>query len=397
MLALQGLTPSELSSLAGIDLVDARRLVSLVHRAGALPATCPPTVRRAALDKARALGGHVPTLGLRARTASELDPFVKYAFELEGGAVIETVRIPLERAGRFSVCVSSQVGCALGCSYCATGRMGLVRNLEAWEIVEQVRAVRVDSGAPIAAPDGAPKIHGVLFQGMGEPMANLDRVLAAIRVLGEPAAQAIDLRNITVSTVGIPAGIRRLAREVPQARLAVSLGSAYLGVARARGTPRRALLPIDEQHPLEEVLEAAGEHTTQTGYAPLFALTLLAGLNDSDADAHALADLALDFAKRFGKRPRLSLIPWNPIEPEAPAPDAPRARATEPLALARSPRLDAVRDVLFGRGVGAIVRYSGGADVGAACGQLASATRRAPKPRDDRGRRGGSAPPAGVT
>src|SRR6185436_13449636 len=144
--------------------------------------------------------------------------------------------------------------CALACAFCATGRMGLSRNLEAWEMIEQVRALRADLG-----PLG--RIHGVLFQGMGEPLANADRVIQAIRVLSEPSAQAIDMRNITVCTAGLPAGIRRLAREVPAVRLGLSLGAARPG-------RRRPLMPIDGAHPLEEVLEAVGEHARAAGHAP---------------------------------------------------------------------------------------------------------------------------------
>jgi 23S rRNA (adenine2503-C2)-methyltransferase len=124
--------------------------------------------------------------------------------------------------------VSSQVGCALACAFCATGRMGLARNLEAWEIVEQVRRVRADLPAGM-------RVHGVVFQGMGEPLANFERVAQAVRVLSEPCALAIDMRNVTVCTAGLPTGILRLARELPAARLAVSLGA-----VRANG--RRSLM-----------------------------------------------------------------------------------------------------------------------------------------------------------
>jgi 23S rRNA (adenine2503-C2)-methyltransferase len=354
---LQAVLPGELALAAGIEIADARRIVSLVHRRGSLPERAPATIRRRALDAARALG-HVPALELGERVPSALDPFVKYAFRLHDGAVIEAVRIPLEREGRFSACVSSQVGCALGCAFCATGRMGLGRNLEAWEIVEQVRALRAD------LPAGG-RVHGVLFQGMGEPLANVERVVRAIRVLAEPSAQAIDMRNITVCTAGLPAGIRTLVREVPAVRLGVSLGSAVPG-------RRRALMPIDGAHPLEEVLEAAGEHACASGHSPMFAYTLLAGHNDGDEDAAALAGLCARFRARFGVGPRLSLIPFN---------------AFASGGFARSERLDAFRAVLHARGVGTIVRYSGGGDVGAACGQLAR-----PAPRAKTGRGGDLAP-----
>jgi 23S rRNA (adenine2503-C2)-methyltransferase len=343
---LQAVLPAELSRACGIDLADARRIVSLVHRTGALPARSPATIRRRALDAVRA-AGEVPTLTRIDRRPSAEDPFVKYAFRLPDGAVVETVRIPLERAGRFAVCVSSQVGCALGCVFCATGRMGLSRNLEAWEMVEQVRAVRAD--LPAAEGAAMPRIHGVVFQGMGEPLANAERVIQAIRVLAEPSAQAIDMRNITVCTAGLPAGIRRLFEEVPAVRLGVSLGAVRPG-------RRRALMPIEGAHPLGEVLAAAGEHARATGHAPMLAYTLLAGENDGDEDAAELAELGLRFGADHGVMPRLSLIPYNAIGDD-------RFR--------RSERMDAFRAVLRARGVGTIVRYSGGGDVGAACGQLA--------------------------
>jgi len=345
-LPLQATLPDELAAACGIDPGDARRIVSLAHRRGELPTRAPATIRRAALDAARA-AGHVPTLELVERRPSALDPFVKYGFRLGDGAVVETVRIPLEKPGRFAVCVSSQVGCALACAFCATGRLGLRRNLEAWEIVEQVRLVRRDLAAEHG--EGA-RVHGVVFQGMGEPLANADRVIRAIRVLSDPSAQAIDMRNITVCTAGLPAGIRRLAAEVPGVRLGLSLGSLRPG-------ERRSLMPIDAAHPLEQVLAAVGEHARASGHAPMWAYTLLAGKNDADEDAAHLAAHARIFATSFGMWPRISLIPYNPIGDDE---------------FQRSGRLAAFREVLTAAGVGSIVRYSGGGDVGAACGQLAA-------------------------
>ncbi|XXX82243.1 radical SAM protein [Sorangium sp. So ce134] len=379
-LALQAVLPEDLASACGIDLTDARRIVSLAHRLGELPARAPATVRRAALEAARS-AGEIRTLALVERRASAEDPFVKYAFRLEDGATVESVRIPLERPGRYSACVSSQVGCALACAFCATGRMGLTRNLEAWEIVEQVRLIRRDLGAPTERAGGAARVHGVLFQGMGEPLANAERVIQAIRVLSEPSAQAIDMRNITVCTAGLPSGIRRLAAEVPGVRLGLSLGSVRPG-------RRRHLMPIDGAHPLDEVLAAVGEHARATGHAPMWAYTLLAGQNDADEDAASLAALARGFAAQHGVSPRLSLIPYNAIG----AADAPQpspggtgdgGAAADPFA--RSTRLEAFRAVLSAAGVGSIVRYSGGGDVGAACGQLARPPAEAQRPAGRRG------------
>jgi 23S rRNA (adenine2503-C2)-methyltransferase len=340
--ALSALRPDELASLAGIDLVDARRLVSLIQKRGALPDRAPATIRRVALDRAKA-AGTLPRLEIHERRASSVDPFVKYAFRTPDDKLIETVRIPLEKPGRFSVCISSQVGCALACRFCATGLMGLSRNLEIWELVEQVRQVRDE------LPPGG-RVHGLVFQGMGEPLANVDRVIRAIRVLGEPSGLAIDQRNMTVCTSGLPLAIRKLTKELPHVRLGISIGDARKG-------RRAALMPIDETHPLDEVLIAAGEHASATGYAPMWAYTLLAGINDDAEASTALAGRALAFAERFSIRPRISLIPYNQIE------GAPFERATDA-------RLDAFRATMQALGVGSIVRYSGGGDVGAACGQL---------------------------
>lgn len=346
--ALSALSPDELATLAGIDLVDARRLVSLIQKRGALPDRAPATIRRTALDRARA-AGRIPRLAMHERQASSVDPFVKYAFRTEDGKLIETVRIPLEKPGRFSVCLSSQVGCALACRFCATGLMGLSRNLETWEIVEQVRQVRDE------LPQGS-RVHGLVFQGMGEPLANVDRVIRAIRVLGEPSGLAIDLRNMTVCTSGLPLAIRKLTSELPQVRLGISIGDARPG-------RRAALMPIDDTHPLDEVLEAAGAHAQATGYAPMWAYTLLAGINDDVEAATALARRAIAFTERFSIRPRISLIPYNQIE------GAPFARAADGA-------LEAFRATMLALGVGTIVRYSGGGDVGAACGQLSIAGQR---------------------
>lgn len=343
MLALQGLTPSELSAaLPEVPLEEARRIVSQVHRGE--PIATPSSGIRRTTRLFVTERAEVPTLAIRAERRSRLDPFVKLALETADGHVVETVRIPLEHEGRFSVCVSSQVGCALACAFCATGRMGLLRNLETWEIVEQVRIVRqrLERG----------RVHGVVFQGMGEPMANLDRVLAAIRVMTEPSALAIDARAITVCTSGLPSGIRRLAREAPKVRLGLSIGSAL--------ATRRSLMPIDRAHALADVMDAAVEHAELTGLAPMWAVTLLSGVNDDIAHAEALAELVARYRERTGRSPRLSVIPYNAIGGD------------DPFTRSSDERETAFRDALRARGVFTHKRYSGGSDVAAACGQLAA-------------------------
>lgn len=354
-IVLTAVTPEELlAKLPALTIEEARRVVAQVHREEAV-STPHAGIRRRSRELVVA-SGIVPSLDTVSEAKSTLDPFVKYALRTSDAHVIETVRIPLEIEGRFSVCVSSQVGCALACAFCATGRMGLSRNLETWEIVEQVRIVRRGLGAGHA--NGRPRVHGVVFQGMGEPMANLDRVLAAIAVMTEPSALAIDARAITVCTSGLPTGIVRLAREAPNVRLGLSIGS-------ARTEARRRLMPIDRAHGLtEEVFEAACEHAEVTKLSPMWAVTLLAGVNDSREDAEALAALVARFKERTGKHPRLSVIPYNAIDEEK----------SDPFARSSVEAEAHFRDLLRDRGVFTHKRYSGGADVSAACGQLAART-----------------------
>ncbi|MFN0250480.1 MAG: RNA methyltransferase [Kofleriaceae bacterium] len=423
MLALQAVTPERLAAdVPEVTLAEARKLIAQVHRGEPIHASS--SVRRAAAEAVRARA-HVPTLEVIAESASAIDPFVKYllassvdarGMEREGHSHedridardrFETVRIPLEVPGRFTVCVSSQVGCALGCAFCATGRLGLRRNLHTWEIVEQVRIVRArlanhrvvrdegterdagavaagavrDPGAVRDAREAIGRVHGVVFQGMGEPLANLDSVLQAIAVMTDPCALGIDARAITVCTAGLPSGIRRLAREAPNVRLGLSISSAI-------PAHRKRVMPVADKHDFDEVIAACEEHARSTGHAPMWAVTLLAGVNDSDADAHALAARARAFADATGKRPRITLLDYNPIGDVAeivvrdtigaignsggrePRGDTPIESGRDPFT--RSSRLGVFRDVLSAAGLPSHRRYSGGSDVAAACGQLAA-------------------------
>jgi len=344
MFALQAVTPADLvAAVPEIEPAEARKIIAAVHRGE--PVTASSAIRRTAAAAVRAVAS-VPVLGVVAESASAIDPFVKYLLAGPDGARFEAVRIPLEHPGRFTVCVSSQVGCALACAFCATGRLGLERNLAAWEIVEQVRIVR----ARLAAISSA-RVHGVVFQGMGEPLANLDAVLQAIRVFSEPCALGIDARAITVCTAGLPSGIRRLAAEAPRVRLGLSISSAI-------AAHRKAVMPIADRHDFEDVIAAVADHARATGLAPMWAVTLLAGINDSDADARALAERTNAFHAATGIRPRLSLLDYNAIG--------------EGDRFARSTRMPAFRDVLSAAGLPSHRRYSGGSDVAAACGQLAN-------------------------
>jgi 23S rRNA (adenine2503-C2)-methyltransferase len=278
--------------------------------------------------------------------ASKLDPFVKFALRTEDGYVIETVRIPLERPGRFSVCVSSQVGCAIGCRFCKTTQAGLLRNLAAWEIVEQIRIVRQ------SLPEGA-RVSSVVFQGMGEPLANLDSVIQAVRVLSNPTCQSIDQKAITICTSGLPRGIRRIHAEKLRIRLGLSLGSAI-------AERRKTLMPIEERFSLAECVDALVDFCRDAGQAPMLAYTLLSSVNCSAEDADALRQLAIDIGQRSGRMPRLSLIAYNPIG------------ANDPFRRATEHEAEAFRERLISGGFPVVRRYSGGADIDAACGQLAA-------------------------
>lgn len=343
MIVLGAVTPARLAEVAKIDLAHARKAIAMVHRGESIRPTSllPRDAANAVLNV-----GEVRALPVLSTTASANDPFSKYLFGTQDGYSVEAVRIPLEKPGRVSVCVSSQVGCALACAFCATGKQGLVRNLAPWEIVAQVAAVRQATG----------RVHGVLFQGMGEPMSNLEAVLEAIAVFRDPCAFGIDGRAMTVSTAGLPTGIRKLAARAPHARLAISIGSFV-------PETRRQLLPITKAHSLEETLAAVGEHARMTGLAPMWAITLLAGVNDAVADAERLVVAARAFSAVHGIRPRISLIPYNTT-----GPDDPFQRSTAAAE-------HAFREVLRIAGLPHHKRYSGGQDVGAGCGQLAQIRR----------------------
>ena len=272
------------------------------------------------------------------------DPFVKYAFETHDHVIVEAVRIPLERPNRFVVCVSSQTGCALRCAFCATGRLGPGRNLEAWEIVDQVRQVRDD------LPAGG-RVHGVVFQGMGEPLANVDAVIQAVRVMTDPSLQSIDARAITVSTAGLVRPLPRLLSEVPRVRLGVSVG-------HADPDKRRSLMPVEVANPLTTVLDIAADHGRCTHIATMLAYTLLDGVNDGAEDAEAFCGLVRRYMERATLPPRVSLIAYNRIGPD------------DPFAPSDPARAEAFRQRLRAEKVPVVRRYSGGSDVGAACGQL---------------------------
>jgi 23S rRNA (adenine2503-C2)-methyltransferase len=272
------------------------------------------------------------------------DGFRKYLFRLGDGAEVESVRIPLFDT-HHTLCLSSQAGCALGCAFCATGRLGLVRSLEAWEIVAQWLEVRADSARPVT---------GVVFMGQGEPFHNYDAVLQAAYVLCDPAGGRIDQRRISISTAGVVPAIRRYTAEGHKFRLCVSLNA-------ATSEQRARLMPIERGHPLPELMDAVREHAARRGRVTL-EYVMLGGVNAGEEDAAALGRLLAGVPVRL-----------NPIDVN----DATgRFRPPTPEEWMRF--RDALARELPGQPI--VRRYSGGKDAHAACGMLASTSRGAPPP-----------------
>jgi 23S rRNA (adenine2503-C2)-methyltransferase len=261
------------------------------------------------------------------------------------GARVETVLLPYD--DRVSVCVSSQVGCAAGCVFCATGMLGLTRNLTAGEIVGQVISA---SAALREAPwnhgnFGPPQsINHVVFMGMGEPLWNLGNVVKAIHILNEE--MGIGMRGITVSTVGIPDEIRRLAEHKLQITLAVSL---HAGTEETR----RSLVPVGRKYPLNDVITAARDYFDTTGRRVTYEYVLLGGVNDTPFEARALA------TRIRGTQSHVNLIPWNP------------AGSREAFHEPREADVWAFRRILEDAGIAVTQRTERGQGIAAACGQLA--------------------------
>jgi 23S rRNA (adenine2503-C2)-methyltransferase len=254
----------------------------------------------------------------------------KFLWRLPDGDAVESVLIP--EGARRTLCISSQAGCPLKCVFCATGTMGLHRNLDAWEIAGQVRELMLG--------EEPTKPTNVVFMGMGEPLLNWPAVDAALTLLNHPAALGIGARHITVSTVGIVPALRALARRPEQFRLAVSLHAPSSAV-------RRTLMPIEKRYPLPRVLEAIKVFKRRV----TFEYVLIEGINDRDEDLVALARLA----KQAGAL--VNLLPLHPGGAADLVPAPPRRLAGFAAALRR-------------RGVEAVARRSRGLDIAAACGQL---------------------------
>jgi 23S rRNA (adenine2503-C2)-methyltransferase len=336
MTELVGLTLEELDAWA-LDLGEpryrGRQLARWIYQrraAGFAEMTDLPVALRERLGTVATLS----RLRVLARAEASNDLTTKALLELHDGRTIETVLMRYDD-GRRTVCVSTQVGCGMGCTFCATGLAGLTRNLSAGEIVDQVLL--------IAQQIGERPTH-VVFMGMGEPLANYTATVRAVRLLNAPYGPSIGMRNLTISTVGLVPQIRMLAAERLQLTLAVSLQA-------PTDELRSQLVPVNNRWPIAELLAATRDYAAATGRRVTFEYVLMAGVNDRDEHARRLASLLA------GAGAHINIIPWNPVY----------GMQYQRPSVATVHRFVGI---LRTGGIAATVRIDRGVDIDAACGQL---------------------------
>jgi 23S rRNA (adenine2503-C2)-methyltransferase len=339
MRSLPGLFPEELEDLVlewGEPAYRGRQIFHWIHRRGVLDPTQMTDLPRALRERLESARSD------EVRRLQSLDGLTsKLLLRLHDGQEIEAVEMnTAPHGGRKTICVSTQAGCAMGCVFCVTGQFGFARNLDAGEIVEQILR--------FSSPDRP--VTNVVFMGMGEPLANYDETLRAIRLLLHPEGLGLGARRITLSTSGLVPQIRRLAEERLALGLAVSLHA-------ANDDLRSRLMPVNRRWPIAEVLDAAQYYVEMTRRRVSFEYTLMAGVNDSDELADELAHLLR------GRLCHVNLIPLNANEDQTlHAPSTSRALSFE----AR----------LRQWGIAATIRVNRGRDILAACGQLRLAEKR---------------------
>lgn len=260
----------------------------------------------------------------------------KYLFNLEDGHAVEAVLIPIE--GRNTVCISSQVGCAMACEFCLTGTFKLTRNLTTAEIVNQIMAIRLD------VRDRGEEIRNIVMMGMGEPLHNLDNVIPAIQIMIDGNGLQLSNRRVTVSTCGLVPEMERLGREIPNVNLAVSLNA-------TTDELRNRIMPVNRSYPLKDLMNACKKFPLPGRRKVTFEYVMLGGINDTLEDAKRLLRLTSDIPNK------VNLIPFN--EHEGCDFKAPTQAA-----------IDAFHSYLIDRHVTVITRDSRGGDISAACGQL---------------------------
>jgi 23S rRNA (adenine2503-C2)-methyltransferase len=260
-----------------------------------------------------------------------------------GGGAVESVLMPTGRQGVAAGCVSSQIGCAMGCDFCASTKEGLERNLEAGEIVEQFLHLKR------AATESARRLRTIVFMGMGEPLANFDNVVAAIRRIADPLLGGLGWRQVTVSTVGIVPGIDRLTEADLNVHLALSLHA-------PDDATRAQIVPANRRYPVADIIAAAKRYYARSGREVNVEYCLLGGVNDSDEHARTLAELLNDF------RAHVNLMPYNPI--------GGAGLSGRIYVRPGDERVIRFLQILRDAGIVAHVRVTRGDDVAAACGQL---------------------------
>jgi 23S rRNA (adenine2503-C2)-methyltransferase len=278
-----------------------------------------------------------PAIRLLRTLESEDGETIKYLWELPDKSRVESVLIMSD--DRRTVCVSCQVGCPARCAFCASGKEGLIRNLSVAEIIEQV--LHIDR----LLHQKEERVSHIVFMGMGEPMENYDAVVKSITLLNHPAAFHISQRRITVSTVGVVEGIKKLAKEDLQVNLVLSLHAPNQHI-------RKKIIPYARKYPLEEILMAMDEYAKESKRDITYEYTLLAGINDHVKHAAELATLLK------GKQCTVNLIPYNPVgglNLERPSKE----------------KIEDFRAYLVEAGINTTWRYTKGKDIAAACGQLA--------------------------
>jgi 23S rRNA (adenine2503-C2)-methyltransferase len=344
---ISGLTPDRLTAWVeglGQPSYRARQIADAVWKDGGVTDAAAFLVLPAPLREALARDFRLETVAATEIRLADEGATEKALHRLDDGALIESVLMHYPARGtsreRHTLCISSQAGCAVGCPFCATGELGPGRDLEVAEIVDQARHAQ----RRLATSGG--HLTNIVFMGMGEPLLNLDRVLAAVEALNDPRRFGLGARHITVSTSGVVPGIRRLTALGPQFTLAVSLHA-------ARDALRDVLVPLNRRWPVAEVVAAARDHARATGRRITYEATMIGGVNDTDLDARSMADLLR------GDHAHVNLIPMNPV-------------AHTPWQASPMPVIERFATTLRAAGISTTIRRNRGQEVGAACGQLAA-------------------------
>ncbi len=277
---------------------------------------------------------NIGKINIKEKKLSLQSDTIKYVYELSDEELIETVFIP--EIKRRTLCVSTQVGCALGCVFCATGKLGLKRNLTAGEIVCQVLSVIKDKNE---------NLTNIVYMGMGEPLLNYENVVKSVDILSDQNGFAIAPRRITISTIGIIPAIKRYADEKIKAKLAISLTAVSDEI-------RNKLMPVSKSFPIKELLQTAHYYTKKVNKKITFEYVLIDGINDSIEEAKKLAKLV------SGISYKINLIPFNPIGNEYKKPS--------------KENIDLFFRTLKSHNIQVNIRWSKGEDIQGACGQLVS-------------------------